>query len=68
MFFNKNAGAVIDNSRASSSRIGAFIAKAKNGEETLRKINLAYSKLDALDTNGASMIRRDLRISNTDSI
>ena len=62
MFFHKNSGAVIDNSRASSSRIGAFIVKAQNGADSKRKISEAFNALDAFDNNGKSMIRRDLCI------
>ena len=62
MFFHKNSGAIIDNSRASSSRIGAFIVKASNGADSKRKIAEAFSTLDAFDKNGKSMIRRDLCI------
>ena len=61
-YFHKNSGAIIDNSRASSSRIGAFIVKGENEKETFKKISTAFSRLDAIDNNGNSMIRRDLSI------
>ena len=61
-YFHKNAGAIIDNSRASSSRIGAFIVKGKNETETFERISTAFSRLDAIDNHGNSMIRRDLSI------
>ena len=62
MFFHKNPGAIIDNSRASSSRIGAFIVKGKNEKEIVQRVGEAFSRLDAWDNDGQSMIRRELSI------
>lgn len=62
MYFHKNSGAVIDNSRASSSRIGAFIVKGKDDKETIEKIRTAFSRLEVIDINGNSMLRRELSI------
>ena len=67
IYFHKNTGAVIDNKRASSSRIGAFITKAMNDADTINKVSEAFNRLDAFDINGVSMIRRDLSIPSIES-
>ena len=64
VFYHKKRGAVIDNKRASSSRIGAFIVKASNEKEMYDKVEEAYKHLDAFNIQGESMIRRDLNITS----
>ena len=60
--FYKHRGDIIDSSRASSSRIGVMVVN--DGTETglRKKISSAFSKLDCFDTNGKSIIRRDLNL------
>lgn len=62
MFYHKKKGAILDNSRASSSRIGAFIVKADDETEMFEKVKKAYETLDAKDKTGNSIIRRELNI------
>jgi biotin carboxylase len=64
IFYHKKSGATLDNSRASSSRIGAFIVKADDEAEMFEKVHRAYEALDAKDENGRSIIRRELNIDN----
>ena len=56
-------GDKLDNSRASSSRVCFFLVKARDEKEMLEKIKTAYSRLDVLDVNGHSIIRRELSLS-----
>lgn len=62
MFYHKKKGAILDNSRASSSRIGAFIVKADDETEMFEKVKKAYETLDAKDETGNSIIRKELNI------
>lgn len=64
IFYHKKPGAIIDNSRASSSRVGAFIVKASNEDEMFKKVEEAYKRLDVFNEQGESMIRRELNITN----
>ena len=64
MFFHKTPGAIIDNSRASSSRIGAFISSGTSEEDMYKKVGKAYGKLNVYNEKGHSMIRRELNIYN----
>jgi biotin carboxylase len=59
-YFLKTKGSVIDNSRASSSRLAAFIVCADSIEDSRRKVNTAFNHLNAFDSQGNIMIRREL--------
>lgn len=63
IFFHKKAGSVIDNSRASSSRVGAFITKASSMEETFDKVNRAFNVFHVFNDKGEDMLRKDISIS-----
>lgn len=60
--FYKHKGDAIDSSRASSSRIGVMVVDDKSEAGLRKKISDAFSKLDAFDENGRSIIRRDLNL------
>ena len=58
--FHKTAGAVLDDSRASSSRIAAFIVDGRDREEICTKIAYAMSRMQAYDMDGNDIMRKDL--------
>lgn len=60
--FYKNKGDVIDSSRASSSRIGVMVVSDPTEAGLRKKISEAFSRLDAFDDKGNSIIRRDLNL------
>ena len=60
--FYKHQGDTIDSSRASSSRIGVMVVSDATETGLRKKISDAFSKLDSLDINGISIIRRDLNL------
>lgn len=62
--FYKSEGDYIDESRASSGRIGVFVFSANTEEELRKKIQLTFERIDCLDHEGKSMIRRDLNLNN----
>ena len=60
--YYRHQGETLDSSRASSSRIGVMVV-CDSTEEGLRgKISKAFSRLDAFDVDGKSIIRRDLNL------
>lgn len=60
--FYKHRGDSIDSSRASSSRIGVMVVKDHTEIGIRKKIATAFECLDSFDTNGNSIIRRDLNL------
>lgn len=60
--FYKKTGDHIDESRASSGRIGVMVFSADTEREIREKINKAFTNIDSFDTDGNSMIRRDLNL------
>lgn len=58
--YHKTSGMKIDTDKASSSRIAAFLIKANSKKELLQKTKTAYKNIDALDTFGNSLMRKDL--------
>lgn len=60
--FYKHKGDIIDSSRASSSRIGVMVVSDITETGLRKKITEAFSKLDSFDTNGKSIIRKDLNL------
>ena len=60
--FYKHKGDTIDSSRASSSRIGVMVVSDATEIGLRKKISNAFSILDSFDTNGKSIIRRDLNL------
>lgn len=60
--FYKHHGDTVDSSRASSSRIGVFVVSDATEVGLRKKISDAFSKLDSLDVNGRSIIRKDLNL------
>lgn len=60
--FYKHKGDIIDSSRASSSRIGVMVVSDNTETGLRKKITEAFSKLDSFDTNGKSIIRKDLNL------
>ncbi len=61
-FIHKTPGMVLDDSRASSSRIAGFIVRAKELDAAKEKVTYVYQKIDALDMEGKSILRKDLNI------
>lgn len=62
MLYYKKKGAVISNESSSKARIGSFIIKAKTEKEMYEKVKYAYEKIDVIDEQGLSMLRKDLNI------
>lgn len=62
--FYKTRGAEIEESRASSSRIGVMVFSAENDTLLRQKIKYAFNSIDCFDINGHSIIRKDLNLDN----
>lgn len=62
--FYKKKGDRIDESRASSSRIGVMVFNADSIASIRNKIKTAFSNIDCLNPDGKSLIRRDLNLDN----
>lgn len=60
MHYHKTKGMTVTDDRASGGRIAAFIVKAKEKAELLNKIAEAMDKLEAYDSLGRPMMRKDL--------
>lgn len=60
--FYKKTGDYIDESRASSGRIGVMVFSADSEIYIRKKIKKAFTIIDSFDTDGISMIRRDLNL------
>lgn len=60
--FYKSEGDVIDESRASSSRIGVMVVSGNSESEIREKISKAFQTINCYDIEGKSIIRRDLNI------
>lgn len=60
--FYKKRGDVIDESRASSSRIGVMVFSGITESEIRNKIRLAFQTLNCYDIEGKSIIRNDLNL------
>lgn len=58
--YHKLKEARIEDDRASGGRIGAFVVSDDSKEEMCRKIEQAMKTLDAFDTEGESIMRKDL--------
>lgn len=62
--FYKKKGDFIDESRASSGRIGVMVFCADSEEGIRKKIKKAFASLNCFDKDGKSIIRRDLNLDN----
>ena len=62
--FYKKSGDYIDESRASSGRIGVMVFSADSENNIRKKIRKAFDCLDCLDKEGKSILRRDLNLDN----
>ena len=62
--FYKKKGDNIDDSRASTGRIGVMVFSANSDSEIRSKIKKAFNTIDCFDNNGNSIIRRDLNLSD----
>lgn len=60
--FYRHQGETLDPSRASSSRIGVMVVSDSTESGLRSKISKAFTKLDAFDVNGKSIIRKDLNL------
>lgn len=60
--YHKTAGMEITDDKASGGRIAAFIVVGNSREEIIKKTKYAFERIDAIDINGNSIIRRDLLI------
>ena len=58
--YHRTSGTVIDDSRASSSRIAAFVAQGNTPQEMEEKIAYAMNHINAYDPDGNSVMRKDL--------
>ena len=60
LHYHKTKGMLVTSDRASGGRIAAFIVKAKTKEELLYQIKTAMERMQAYDSEGNSMLRKDL--------
>lgn len=60
--FYKKEGDVIDDSRASSSRIGVMVISGSTESEIRNKIHSAFQAINCYDKDGKSIIRQDLNL------
>lgn len=58
--YHRSSGTVIDDSRASSSRIAAFVAGGSTMQEMKERIAYAMDHINAYDPDGNSVMRKDL--------
>lgn len=56
----KNKGAVISGDISSNNRVGVFTVKANSIEGILEKLEIANARIDVLDINQNSVIRKDI--------
>lgn len=59
-YVHKSRGAPIGASLSSSDRVASFMVRAETAEELLRKTVEAMKRLDVVDVDGRSIIRRDI--------
>lgn len=59
-YVHKSRGAPIGASLSSSDRVASFVVRAESAEELLRKTREAMQRLDVLDVDGRSILRRDI--------
>lgn len=64
MFFYKTKGMVVGSDKASSSRVGSFIVKAKDKSELLKKTKTAIENIEVYDINNNSLMRKDIYLKN----
>lgn len=62
LYFYKKSGALIDEKRASSSRIGVFLASGESMTEVRKKIKRVFDATMVYDRNGMTMMRKDLNL------
>ena len=60
MHYHKTTGAVIDDSKASSGRIAAFVVEAETCENMYKKIEIAMQRIQAFNIDGDNIMRKDL--------
>lgn len=58
----RSSGEIIDNSRASSSRICFIVIKASSLPDVIDRIRQVYDEIDVLSIDGESLLRRDISI------
>jgi biotin carboxylase len=61
-YVHKSRGARVGSSLSSSDRIASFIVRAGSAAELLRRAAEAMERLDVVDLEGRSIIRRDIRL------
>lgn len=61
---HKDKGGEISAEKATASRIGAMLVKGKTKEELLSRIKYAFERIDAVGTDGESVLRKDLYLKN----
>lgn len=59
-FFFKTRGMQVGEELTSGNRVGAFLTKADNPQELLKKMNTAVNKLEILDAEGNPIMRKDI--------
>lgn len=60
--YHKTPGTVITDDRASGGRIAAIIVSGKSREDVLKKVRYVFEHIDVYDTEGKSILRKDLYI------
>lgn len=58
--YHKTKGMQIYADRASGGRIAAFLVKGQSREEMCEKVAIAMTKMEAYDSNGVPIMRKDL--------
>lgn len=58
----RSKGDIIDNSRASTSRIAFFIVNAADENELLQKVHSVYETVKVADSKGNNIIRKDMNL------
>lgn len=58
--YHKTKGMKISDDRASGGRIAAFLVKAKTREEVCQKVAIAMERMNAFDSEGKKIMRKDL--------
>ena len=59
LYLYKSKGAIMDDSVASKGKIGSFITKAKTQDELKKKLSKVFDRLEAHDTEGKSVLKRE---------
>ena len=59
-YVHKAKGASIGATLSASDRVASFVVRGDSGDELLRRIRMAMDRLDIVDVEGRSILRRDV--------